>query len=588
MSRKSPVAGRRSRFPSGLVLLLLVLAASLPAAARSWRIANFSSQVLVDEDSSVVITERITLVFVGHWNGIYRDIPVDYPGPGGSNYKLLLKVTRVVDGEGHPLEYESHVQDAYRKLKIYVPGADDTTRTVEITYHVSNGIRHFEDHDEFYWNVTGNDWPVPIDHASAFVIFPAQAAGSLRAQAFTGAYGDTSHEATATVNGANAQFETTSPLPLRGGLTIDVYVPPGILQPPGIFTRIGWFLAGNSIVLLPLAALAVMFPLWWYKGRDPDPGISVAPIYEPPANMTPAEMGTLIDDSVDPRDITSTLVDLAVRGYVKIEETKEEGLLSLFHGKDYVFHLLKPMTEWQGLAPHERVMLENVFGGGQQTKLSSLRNKFYTAIPILKQDILTALKSKGMYRTDPDAAQKYRLGGIVLIVVLFLVLHWMGLMSVFDSGLTGFVAVAAAGLVVYLFGRKMTCKTFYGVRTFIAVRGFQEFMQRVDADRLKRMPPDTFEKYLPFAMALGVEQQWAHAFEGIVKDPPNWYQSSGGGMFSPWMFTNGLTSMSSQAQSTFVSVPRASSSGSGFSSGGGFSGGGFSGGGFGGGGGGAF
>ncbi|HEV2021749.1 MAG TPA: DUF2207 domain-containing protein [Terriglobales bacterium] len=588
MSWKSPVAGRRSRFPSGLALLLLVLAASLPAAARSWRIANFSSQVLVDEDSSAVITERITLVFVGHWNGIYRDIPVDYPGPGGSNYKLLLKVTRVVDGEGHPLEYESRVEDGYRKLKIYVPDADDTTRTVEITYHVSNGIRHFEDHDEFYWNVTGNDWPVPIDHASAFVIFPAQAAGSLRAQAFTGAYGDTSHEATATVNGANAQFETTSPLPLRGGLTIDVYVPPGILRAPGILTRIGWFLAGNSIVLLPLAALAVMFPLWWYKGRDPDPGISVAPIYEPPANMTPAEMGTLIDDSVDPRDITSTLVDLAVRGYVRIEEIKDEGMLSLFHSKDYVFHLLKPMTQWQELAPHERVMLENVFAGGQQTKLSDLRNKFYTAIPILKHDILHALKNKGMYRTDPDAAQKYRLGSIALIVVLFVVLHWMGLMSVFDSGLTGFVAVAAAGLVVYLFGRKMTCKTFYGVRTFTAVRGFQEFMQRVDADRLKRMPPDTFEKYLPFAMALGVEHQWAHAFEGIVKDPPNWYQSSGGGMFSPWMFTNGLTSMTSQAQSAFVSVPRASSSGSGFSSGGGFSGGGFSGGGFGGGGGGAF
>ena len=134
----------------------------------------------------------------------------------------------------------------------------------------------------------------------------------------------------------------------------------------------------------------------------------------------------------------------------------------------------------------------------------------------------------------------------------------------------------------------MTCKTFYGVRTFTSVRGFQEFMQRVDADRLKRMPPDTFEKYLPFAMALGVEQQWAHAFEGIVKDPPNWYQSSDGGMFSPRMFTSGLTSMSSQAQSAFVSAPRASSSGSGFSGGGGSSGGGFSGGGFGGGGGGAF
>ena len=82
MPRQSPAAGWRSRFPSGLALLLLVLLASIPAAARSWRIADFRSRVLVDEDSSAVITERITLVFVGHWNGIYRNIPVDYPGPG--------------------------------------------------------------------------------------------------------------------------------------------------------------------------------------------------------------------------------------------------------------------------------------------------------------------------------------------------------------------------------------------------------------------------------------------------------------------------------------------------------------------------
>src|ERR1700675_3885374 len=164
---KALFAGRGRRFPSGLALLLLVLAASLPAAARSWRIADFRSRVLVDEDSTAVVTEHISLVFVGHWNGIYRDIPVDYPGPSGSNYKLLLKVTGVTNGEGQNLEYESRVDSGYRKLKIFVPGADDTTRTVEITYNVSNGVRHFDDHDEFYWNVTGTDWPVPIDHASA-------------------------------------------------------------------------------------------------------------------------------------------------------------------------------------------------------------------------------------------------------------------------------------------------------------------------------------------------------------------------------------------------------------------------------------
>ena len=117
-------------------------------------------------------------------------------------------------------------------------------------------------------------------------------------------------------------------------------------------------------------------------------------------------------------------------------------------------------------------------------------------------------------------------------------------------------------------------------------------MTRVDADRLRTMPPDTFEKNLAFAMALGVEHQWSKKFEGILKTPPQWYQGYGPGYtnFNPYIFTNGIGGMASQAHDTFVSAPRSSSSGSGFSSGGGgfSSGGGFSGGGFGGGGGGAF
>ena len=119
-----------------------------------------------------------------------------------------------------------------------------------------NGTRFFEDHDEFYWNVTGNDWPVPIDHAAATVQFPMFAAGSLRAQAFTGVYGSTQRDATAKVDGAEAQFETSNPLPMRGGLTIDVYLPKDILKEPSALTKFFWFIGGNPIVFLPLVTLA--------------------------------------------------------------------------------------------------------------------------------------------------------------------------------------------------------------------------------------------------------------------------------------------------------------------------------------------
>ena len=146
-------------------------------------------------------------------------------------------------------------------------------------------------------------------------------------------------------------------------------------------------------------------------------------------------------------------------------------------------------------------------------------------------------------------------------------------------------------VIWFLFARQMTAKTVKGARTHIAVLGFQEFMNRVDAERLKRMPPTTFEKYLPYAMALGVEHHWAQAFAGLVKDPPQWYAGPGGsypGVFNPIFFSSSMHSMASDMHQVFVSAPRASSTGSGFGSGGFGGGGGFSGGGFGGGGGSAF
>ena len=323
-----------------------------PLFAQSWRIADFHDTVLISEDGTALVKERISLVFIGQWHGIHRTIPVEYPGPRGTNYTLFLDVTAVTDGAGQKLKYDSKTSGGYRDLKIYIPGAVDTTRTVEISYIVRNGIRYFEDHDEFYWNVTGNDWPVPIDHAEAHVYLPKKAAGALRAQAFTGVYGSAQRDATSEVNGADVAFETTNPLPMRGGMTIDIFIPKGILKEPGALTRAFWFLGSNPIVFLPFVTFAVMYVLWWYKGRDPDPGRSVAPMYEPPPGMSPAEAGALIDDTIHPRDITSTIVDLAVRGYVKIEETVDTTLL-VFHSKDYIFHLVKPLTEWQGLAPHE-------------------------------------------------------------------------------------------------------------------------------------------------------------------------------------------------------------------------------------------
>jgi uncharacterized membrane protein len=568
-----------------LALTVLCLALVIPTAARDWHIARYTTTMTVARDGTAQVLEHLEVVFDGEYHGIYRDIPIQYPGPHGSNYTLFLTVTGVSDGHGHKLKYDSSVQNGSRHLKILIPDAVNATRIVDIHYNLTNVVRWFDDHDELYWNVTGNDWPVPIDSALATIIFPRGANGNLRAQAFTGMYGSSEQDALVVVGGDVVRASTNDALAMREGLTVDVYLSKGVLTQPSRLTEAMWFLRSNPIVLLPLWALVVMFFFWWTKGRDPKADISVAPMYEPPQGMTPAEVGSLMEDAVHPRDITSTLVDLAVKGYLKIEETESKALL--FSHRDYTFHLLKPQPEWSTLEAHERLMLNHMFpGGATQIRLSELRNQFYVAIPTIKEDILAELRSKGMYSVDPDSAHAYVLAGVVITALPFVIAQVLGWASMLDSpGLliaSGLIAV----VIVFLFARIMTAKSLKGVRTKVEILGFQEFINRVDADRLKRMPPDTFEKFLPYAMALGIENRWAKAFQGIVQNPPAWYVGPTPYVgFNPIFFAGSMHAMAMDAHQAFVAAPRASSGGSGWGGGGG---GGFSGGGFGGGGGGAF
>jgi uncharacterized membrane protein len=550
-------------------------ALALPAHARSWRITRFDAAISIDKDGHALVTEKLGLRFEGEYHGIYRTIPIHYPGPSGTSFTLYLEDVKVTDGDTHQaLKYESSRDGDYRKLKIYVPDAVDASKNVEIAYRVLNPIRHFADYDEFYWNVTGLDWPVPIDAASASIYFPDSADG-LRAQAFTGVYGSHDTDAATSVHGTRVDVESSNPLPMRGGLTVDVYIPKGILQQPSSFTLALALIRSNPITLMPLLALAIMGLLWWSIGRDPDPGLSVAPQYGPPEKMTPAEAGLLMDDSIDPRDITSTIVDLAVRGYLHIQEIDTKVLM--FTTKDYELQLLKPRNEWKDLADFEEVMLSTIFPGESKARrISDLKYSFYSAVPSIKKGVLDALKEKGMYRVDPNSANAY-----------WLLCKAVGV-GLFDSGGLSFLCIGASVVVIFIIGRQMTAKSLLGARTWVHVKGFQEFMNRVEADKLRTLPPDTFEKFLPYAMALGVEAHWAKAFSGIIRNPPTWYTGPNYSSFNTMMFAHDIGSMSSAAHDAFVAAPRASSSGSGFSSGGGFSGGGFSGGGFGGGGGGAF
>jgi uncharacterized membrane protein len=531
----------------------------------------------------VTVTERFVVQFNGSWNGIYRSIPLEYPAPGGLNYTLRLRIVSVTDDSGNSLRHEVDRVGDSRRVKMWVPGAENATRTIVLTYRTDNALRFFEEYDELYWNVTGEEWDFPIQNVTAVVMLPDSVTG-LRTSSFTGARGSTEAAPVEQV-GTTFTFRGTRPLGYREGLTIVVGWNPGVITRPTATDKAVSVLMSNSILLAPIVAFLAMLTLWRRFGRDPDPG-SVLVRYEPPPDMSPAEAGTLMDDSADMRDITATLVDLAVRGFVRIDEKTKDQLFGLISSRDYEITLVHP-EQWPQLKPHERALLQalSVHSHQDTVLLSDLKNEFYKHLPEIKKHLSRTLVDGGYYVRRPDIVRvlwvAIAIGSAVAVVVVGGVLS-----SRF--GITG-VATAIAGaatlIVVAVFGWFMPRRTVTGARMHTWLRGFEEFLGRVEKDRLERMvdSPAVFEKLLPYAMAFGVENNWARAFEGLATQPPTWYHTADGRAFRPNLFVADLGRMTTEASTVMSSAPR--SSGSSGSSG--FSGG-SSGGGFGGGGGGGF
>lgn len=578
------------RWVFAAVLLPILFFSTVSAlTTRELRIEKFDAEIVVSPNGSIDVTENIQVHFIGGpWHGLYREIPVEYVTPQGLNYTLFLSVKSITDSDGNRLKFDASRKRHYRKLKIYVPNADNSTQTISIEYTVSDALRFFEDHDELYWNVTGDEWDVPIQSASARVVLP-EGTTNIRANPFTGSYRATARDADVEVAGNGVEVRARGALRYHEGLTIAVAFDKGFVREPTAVDKASLFLRSNWPLALPFAAFAIMFYLWWTRGRDPRLR-PIAAQYEPPDQLTPGEAGTLIDDSADMRDITSSIVDLAVRGYLVIEEHQHDRMLGLVHDKDYDFILKKNRPEWAKLKPHEQVLLNGLFSAGavgDTVSMSSLENRFYKNLPDIKSRILESLVTHGYYHRRPDSVRASYLGAGIVVGILGI---WGGNAIASSMGMAPLTFIIAGVLtagVICAFGWLMPAHTEKGARAMEGVLGFEDFLNHVESDRFNRMikTPQMFEKFLPFAMALGVEKNWSKAFQGIMTQPPEWYRGSYGPTFYPMNFANDLNYMSSRASSVMASAPR-SSGGSGFGGGGG--GGGFSGGGFGGGGGGGF
>jgi uncharacterized membrane protein YgcG len=564
-----------------LALLLLALSATAASAQRSYSIERFAARVTVNRDASLDVTETITARFNGTYNGLFRTIPVEYRNSAGLNWTLGVSLQSARDDAGRDLRTETSRERHYLKYKVWIPGASNATRTIVLQYRATNGLRFFDEHDELYWNITGDEWEVPIRSASADIELPPGTSG-VRATAFNGVYGATSRDARVTIDGNVVHVALAQGLGYREGLTAVVGWDKGVVTAPTATARAVATVSSNWPLLIPIPVFLLAFLSWRRRGRDPRRR-PIAVQYEPPAGISPAEAGTLLDNSADMRDITSTLVDLAVRGDLRIEERQNPKLFGLFGGgTEFTFHRLKGPGD---LLSHESRVFTGIFAShGDKVDLSDLKDEFYTQLPLIRDAIYDRLKEQGYYRNRPDKV-KQTWTGIAIGLGILIGVGGSFISSLFQLTPVSFIiAGIVVGIFMLVFAQIMPARTEAGARALEHVLGFEEFLRRVESENLKRIiigHPELFDKYLPFAMAFGVERQFAKAFAGIYTEPPRWYMGPSMTNFNVGHFSSSMSHLSSVAATTMASSPRSSS-------GSGFGGGGSSGGGGGGGGGGAF
>jgi hypothetical protein len=320
---------------------------------------------------------------------------------------------------------------------------------------------------------------------------PFNSTGSLCHIAYTGPRGAAGADYEARVDSA-ISFRTTRPLGRREGLTIVVAWPPGAVARPPAWREAWWLAIDNWPLGLPLATLAAMGFLWRAYGRDPRTDRSIKPEYGPPPGLVPAAGGALLDQKADARDVIATLVDLAVRGYIAVEPVGDD---------DFVFRRVRDLAGDPGLAALERFVLQKVFGEQlslHERHLSELRRDSDYVFAPIRDAIYRALVADRLFPSSPFwVRQGWGWLGVVLLGgggVLFASLDRLG-----PLGVPLAIAVALSGLIVLVFARIMPRRTWRGVKLLAHLRGFQEFLERAEKDRLEA--PTWYRSSEPFSLS---------------------------------------------------------------------------------------
>ena len=623
------------------------LAALLLASAEllaDERILAFHADIDVHADGSLSVTETITVRAEGREirRGIYRDLPTTYGGPLALRTVVAYTGIRVTR-DGAP---EAHRQEASSNgIRIYIGDADvfleRGEHTYVISYRTDRQLGYFDAHDELYWNVTGNGWSFPIDEAGATVRLPASVPGAeIRVEAYTGPEGarDRDYEAWLDIE-SGARFRTTKPLPPGEGLTIVVSWPKGHVAEPTGLERMQWFLADNSAAVAGAAGLLVLLVYygfaWNRVGRDPAAGI-IIPTYEPPKGYSPASMRFVRRMDYDDKTFTVALVNLAVKGHLVIEEHDGDYVLEKVSGAAAPLApgeagLMRKLFSAGGRIALEKSNHERIAAAlaahHNTLELDYEKRYFRTNAGYTLLGIAISVATLGIAivaaPSMPEMAAAgfmvlwlsgwtfgvYTLGRAVVAAwrradgivgtsgALFLTLFALPFFGGEIAGVVFLAMTAGVALVVillllvfvnWLFHELMKAPTRLGRKLLDEIEGFYEYLVVAEGDELRfkhppRKSPELFERYLPYAIALDVEDIWGEKFSDVIAratrdgtySRPAWYRGTGWSDRSVGSFSSALGSSLSGTVSSSSTAPGSSSgSGGGGSSGGGGGGGG--------------
>ena len=626
-------------------LCALTMAAAAPALADE-RILDFHSEIVIAADASMQVTETIRVRSererINH--GIYRDFPTRYRDSHGNRVQVEfepLAVTR--DGKTEAF----HSEALGNGKRVYFGSQEVTLDPGEYTYtlryRTSRQLGFFDQHDELYWNVTGNGWDFPIDHASATITLPGEVAETdITIEGYTGAQGSKEQAYRARVDApSRASIDATRALGPQEGLTLVVGFPKGVVIAPTTQERAGWFLRDNRGVLISGAGLVLLWLYylvqWSRLGRDPKPGV-IIPQYEAPANLSPGALRYIERMGYDDRCLAADLVDLAVRGALQIRND------------DKVYSLHRVGSAIDGLPSTSAGLLRDTLGSGDELVLQRSQ---HARIGAARTAHTTALEALGKGRYFVTNTRQRVIGGVLAVAALVLgmvalgtgpaqaagwfMLVWLSGWSV-GVGVLMFAVVKAwrsgsgvagygAALFLTLFSLPFVAGELFGLGVFVTMVGlgfalvvlallltnvlFFQWMKaptaegrklldriaglrlylgvaerdQLAAQRAPSMTTEEFQRFLPYALALDVEKTWADRFAAAVGPAAAAAAASAVGWYHGSNQSVGLAGFTDGLGSSLSSAISSSSTAPGSSSGGG---GGSSGGGGGGGGGGGW